>query len=125
MIRVNPGRRLNGLRVFSRSLSAQSSSSATKNDNIRVTLFSKENCGLCTRATTVVEKVLTQEQFGAVTFNVKDIDRPENKEWWTKYCLDVPVVHVERGTDAASLVKIFHRVDEKELETAIQKVEGL
>lgn len=44
-----------------------------------------------------------------------DIDDPKNKEWWEKYCFDIPVLHLEDRTRKDSLLKVFHRLDEKEV----------
>lgn len=55
----------------------------------RITLFSRENCGLCTQARSVLSDVWDQRPFA---FKEIDIIKPESKAWRDLYEFDVPVV---------------------------------
>lgn len=57
---------------------------------------------------------------GKVTYSIVKIDDPKNKEWWEKYCFDIPVLHIEDASKDGSLVKIFHRLDEKDVANKIK-----
>ncbi|CEP63774.1 Mgp12p LALA0_S09e02190g [Lachancea lanzarotensis] len=91
--------------------------------NIRLTLFSKANCGLCDKAKEVTKKVVDNKQrFAGLQIHVVDIDEPNNKRWWNKYCMDVPVLHLENINDPETVSKIFHRLELHQVE---QKIESL
>ncbi|SCV03351.1 LAME_0H09736g1_1 [Lachancea meyersii CBS 8951] len=91
--------------------------------SIRLTLFSKNNCGLCDKAKEVAILVVNNKQrFNGLQLALVDIDEPQNKEWWNKYCMDVPVLHVENTQKPDTVSKVFHRLDLKQLE---QKIEEL
>ncbi|CUS23710.1 LAQU0S11e02520g1_1 [Lachancea quebecensis] len=79
--------------------------------HVNLTLFSKANCGLCDKAKSVLSQVLTEKPYADVKVKVVDIDEPQNKDWWTKYCLDVPVLHIENTKSPGSISKIFHKLD--------------
>ncbi|QLL33433.1 hypothetical protein HG536_0E03440 [Torulaspora globosa] len=85
--------------------------------DLKLTLFSKDNCGLCDKAKDVMGKVLkdNQELERKAVYTIVDIDDPANKDWWEKYCFDIPVLHIEDSTRQGSLLKIFHRLDEKDV----------
>lgn len=86
----------------------------------RVTLFSKDRCSLCDNASKVMDKVLKNGPL--VDYSVIKIDDPKNNEWWEKYCFDVPVLHIENPVNEESLIKVFHRLDEKDV---LDKISGL
>lgn len=54
----------------------------------RITLFTRENCGLCTEARSVLSKVWDERPFQYAEI---DIMQPGGKEW-KAYEFDVPVV---------------------------------
>ncbi|QLQ80991.1 hypothetical protein HG537_0E03460 [Torulaspora globosa] len=85
--------------------------------NLKLTLFSKDNCGLCDKAKDVMSHVLksNQEFKQKAVYTIVDINDPANKDWWEKYCFDIPVLHIEDSTREGSLVKIFHRLDENDV----------
>lgn len=89
-----------------------------------MTLFSKNNCGLCDKAKSVMNEVLQKNQSlrAKADYKIVDIDDPANKEWWNKYCFDIPVLHIEDTTKQDSLVKLFHRLDEAEV---AEKIDSL
>ncbi|SCV05565.1 LANO_0H10286g1_1 [Lachancea nothofagi CBS 11611] len=89
---------------------------------VQLTLFSKTNCGLCDKAKNVVDQVMSDKQrYNGLQLTVVDIDEPQNKAWWNKYCMDVPVLHVENVEDTQSPLKIFHRLD---LDQVKEKIES-
>ena len=55
----------------------------------RITLFTRENCGLCTQARSVLSDVWDKRPFA---FKEIDIIKPESKSWRDLYEFDVPVV---------------------------------
>lgn len=55
----------------------------------RITLFTRENCGLCTQAKSVLSQVQQSRPF---EFREVDIVKPEAKGWKDLYDFDVPVV---------------------------------
>lgn len=59
----------------------------------RITLFTRENCGLCTQARSVLSDVWDQRPFA---FKEIDIIKPESKAWRDLYEFDVPVVSYPR-----------------------------
>ncbi len=61
----------------------------------RITLFTRENCGLCTQARSVLSDVWDKRPFA---FKEIDIIKPESKSWRDLYEFDVPVVgaHIQR-----------------------------
>lgn len=85
--------------------------------NLKLTLFSKDNCGLCDKAKDVMSQVLknNQELRRKAEYKIVDINDPANKDWWEKYCFDIPVLHIEDSTTQGSLLKIFHKLDEKDV----------
>ncbi|CCE92576.1 Mgp12p TDEL_0E03330 [Torulaspora delbrueckii] len=100
-----------------------SSSRVCNYSNLNLTLFSKDNCGLCLKAKDVMNKILKDNDNlrNKANYTVVDIDDSKNKEWWDKYCFDIPVLHLEDRTKNDSLLKIFHKLDESE---TINKIEN-
>ncbi|PGH21535.1 hypothetical protein AJ80_03203 [Polytolypa hystricis UAMH7299] len=97
--------------------------------NIRLTLFTRVNCGLCDTAKHTVTQLQKRKPF---LYAEKDIMLPENKPWKDVYEFDVPVLHVQRivddNNDKESLLsdpkKLFHRFTEEEVEKTIEEVKG-
>jgi glutaredoxin len=58
---------------------------------LRITLFSRRNCSLCTAARVVLDGVQQRRKF---EFYQIDVMAPENSKW-KLYEFDVPVVRVE------------------------------
>lgn len=105
-------------KLFSRSF--HQSCWLGKYSNLKLTLFSKDNCGLCITAKTVMTQILKKPDYKELQFEIKDINDSKNSEWWDAYCFDVPVLHVENLTTKESL-KIFHRLDEYQVTETIKK----
>ncbi|CAM1507201.1 Fc.00g068420.m01.CDS01 [Cosmosporella sp. VM-42] len=55
----------------------------------RITLFTRENCGLCVQARSVLSDVWDKRPFD---FKEIDIVKPAAKAWKDLYDFDVPVV---------------------------------
>ncbi|AET38673.1 Mgp12p Ecym_3172 [Eremothecium cymbalariae DBVPG len=83
--------------------------------DIKLILFSKEECGLCDSAKQVMTQVLKLPEFKSTQFEITDITDPRNTEWWNKYCFDVPVLHIQDKNNPEKLEKIFHRFNEKQV----------
>ncbi|ORY78541.1 hypothetical protein BCR37DRAFT_394491 [Protomyces lactucae-debilis] len=50
-----------------------------------------------------------------------DIHKAENKDWFDKYCFDVPVIHF----DALGKHKIMHHIKKEDILTKLAEVDGL
>lgn len=68
-----------------------------------------------------MEKVLKQKC--QIDYSEIKIDDPNNHKWWELYCLDVPVLHIENSSNKDSLIKVFHRLDEKDVLEKIRSIE--
>ncbi|CCH58805.1 hypothetical protein TBLA_0A10270 [Henningerozyma blattae CBS 6284] len=95
--------------------------------NVKLTLFSKPNCGLCDNAKSAInitlEKPLYKENDLKKNYKIVDISMEENKKWWDSYCYDIPVLHIEDKNSKESLVKIFHHITEAKLINNLKKFE--
>ncbi|CDO93207.1 unnamed protein product [Kluyveromyces dobzhanskii CBS 2104] len=99
-------------------------SSLSRNvSKVQLTLFSKQSCGLCDTAKSVLEQVMQKPNYKACKYKVVDILKPDNKEWFDKYCFDVPVLHVHNVENASAeeVGKLFHRLDEKKVQDLVEK----
>lgn len=90
--------------------------------NIKLTLFSKQQCGLCDTAKSVMEQVIQTPDFSKCHYEVVDITDPDHKQWWDKYCYDIPVLHVENTSTSDRVGKLFHRFNEKKVENLINEL---
>jgi len=59
---------------------------------VRLTLFTRANCSLCTEASAVVARALRQIEPRRPQYQTVDIDDPRYKQKWSIYDFDVPVV---------------------------------
>lgn len=89
---------------------------------VKLTLFSKPQCGLCEHAKEIIDDVLDKPEFPKddIKMEIINITQINNKKWWELYCFDIPVLHVQKTDDPSSLFKIFHRIDEDILEEKIK-----
>ena len=92
--------------------------------DVQLTLFSKQQCGLCDTAKSVMNQVLQKPDFKDCKYKVVDIMDPENKQWFDKYCFDVPVLHAHNIDNASEgkVEKLFHRFDEKKVQDLVVKI---
>jgi hypothetical protein len=79
----------------------------------RITLFTRDGCGLCTAAHATLLKVNTQRPFA---LNIVDIIKPESKSWRDLYEFDVPVVSFkfliwDLNTGFLSPYDTYHQLD--------------
>ncbi|KAF9434493.1 hypothetical protein BGZ76_007914 [Entomortierella beljakovae] len=82
---------------------------------LRLTMFTKANCGLCTTAKEALVRVQAKVPF---QFDQIDIYAP-GQEASQKYMFDVPVVELN------GKVAMMHRIDEPKLVDILQKEKEL
>ncbi|KAI3403956.1 hypothetical protein KGF56_003223 [Candida oxycetoniae] len=101
------------IRQFSRHLYA--SSCVRGPAAFSLTFFTKDNCKLCSDAKMVLEKSLKSPTLKNANFIIKNVDIQalENREWFDKYCYDVPVLHIEKP--GAKLKKFMHYLHEDDI----------
>ncbi|KAL0938846.1 glutaredoxin domain-containing protein [Colletotrichum truncatum] len=96
----------------------------------RITLFTRDNCGLCLRAKSALSNVWDRRPFN---FKEIDITAPEAKRWKDLYDFDVPVIHIskveapEESPDpkvVGKAVKLMHRFDPDQIEAKMDQVEA-
>lgn len=97
------------------------SSSSLLREQITLTLYAKDGCSLCDKAKVVLDQV-NQDSNVQKKYNLQyvDITQPLNKQWWDRYCFDVPVLHVDR-TNQEEPVKMMHYLNQEEIVTEINK----
>ncbi|ERS95587.1 glutaredoxin domain protein [Sporothrix schenckii 1099-18] len=93
----------------------------------RITLFTRPNCGLCTRAKSALAHVWDARPFD---YREVDVIDPVHKGWRDLYDLDVPVIHVSKITAAeedpklaSRAVKLMHRFDPDDVKAKMDLVE--
>ncbi len=64
----------------------------------RVTVFSRDNCGLCTQAKSVLTDVWDKRPFAYKEVNLA---KPESEAWRNLYDFDIPVVRTSLGSARA------------------------
>lgn len=90
---------------------------------LRITLFIRQNCALCTDAKHVLSKVWDQRPF---EYKEIDVMTPENYKTWQLYEFDTPVIHVEksaRPSTTAEVKKLMHRFKEAEVMQLMDETE--
>ncbi|KAI1450593.1 hypothetical protein F5Y02DRAFT_413315 [Annulohypoxylon stygium] len=94
----------------------------------RITLFTRESCGLCTTARSVLSDVWDTRPF---QFNEIDIIKSESKpNWRDLYEFDVPVIHISKSSapeehpqSASKAVKLMHRFTIDQVKAKMDLVE--
>ncbi|OTB19772.1 hypothetical protein K445DRAFT_149936 [Daldinia sp. EC12] len=94
----------------------------------RITLFTRENCGLCTQARSVLSDVWDTRPF---QFKEIDIIKSDFKpQWRDLYEFDVPVIHVSKSSapeehpdSASKAVKLMHRFTADQVKAKMDLVE--
>ncbi|KAH6660259.1 hypothetical protein BKA67DRAFT_653454 [Truncatella angustata] len=94
----------------------------------RITLFTRENCGLCTQAKSVLSDLWDQRPF-----EYKEVDIIKSQQiprWRDLYEFDVPVIHIAKATApeeqpqlSSKAVKLMHRFTVDEVQTKMNVVE--
>lgn len=87
--------------------------------------FTKANCMLCTNANEILQQAISSPTVDQINLDLTKIDimDPKNKEWFDKYCYDVPVLHIELPQDKV-LKKHMHYFDKKQLVKDFQELES-
>ncbi|KAI2607063.1 uncharacterized protein GGS25DRAFT_317204 [Hypoxylon fragiforme] len=94
----------------------------------RITLFTRENCGLCTEARSVLSNVWDSRPF---QFKEIDIIKSDFKPRWRDlYEFDVPVIHINKSSapeehpdSASKAVKLMHRFTTDQVKAKMDLVE--
>lgn len=94
----------------------------------RITLFTRENCGLCTQARSVLSDVWDARPF---EYQEVDIIKSDSvPRWRDLYEFDVPVIHVSKATapeehpkSASQAVKLMHRFTVDDVKSKMDHVE--
>ncbi|KAI1776638.1 hypothetical protein F4818DRAFT_440037 [Hypoxylon cercidicola] len=94
----------------------------------RITLFTRENCGLCTEARSVLSDVWDTRPF---QFKEIDIIKYDSKHRWRDlYEFDVPVIHISKSSaseehpqSASKAVKLMHRFTTDQVKAKMDLVE--
>ncbi|KAK8048609.1 glutaredoxin domain-containing protein [Apiospora phragmitis] len=95
----------------------------------RITLFTRENCGLCVQAKSVLSSVKASRPFD---YEEVDIIKDESiPRWRDLYEFDVPVIHVSKATapkedpkSASKALKLMHRLTAEEVQAKMDAAEG-
>ncbi|RSL61797.1 hypothetical protein CEP53_004995 [Fusarium sp. AF-6] len=95
----------------------------------RITFFTRDTCGLCTQAKSVLSDVWDKRPFAYTEVNI-DLPKPESKKWRDLYDFDVPVIHISKATapeeDPAKVgkaIKLMHRFTVNQVEAQMDKAE--
>lgn len=78
--------------------------------------FTKANCMLCTNANEILQLAISSPTVDQINLDLTKIDIMDfkNKQWFDKYCYDVPVLHIELPQDKV-LKKHMHYFDKEQL----------
>ncbi|KAF2967525.1 hypothetical protein GQX73_g6036 [Xylaria multiplex] len=94
----------------------------------RITLFTRENCGLCSDARSVLSNVWDTRPF---QFKEIDIVKSETGPQWRElYDFDVPVIHISKSSAAeehpqsvSDAVRLMHRFTTDQVKAKMDEVE--
>ena len=98
--------------------------------SLRLTLFTRANCGLCDTAKRTLQQVQQRKPF---RYTEVDIMEPAQKNWRDVYEFDVPVLHLQKVVSPLDrdpeildepVQKLFHRFSVEEVEGAMERAEG-
>ncbi|TGJ82795.1 hypothetical protein E0Z10_g5976 [Xylaria hypoxylon] len=94
----------------------------------RITLFTRENCGLCSDARSVLSKV-----WDTRPFQFKEVDIVKSKtgpQWRELYDFDVPVIHISKSSapeeqpqTVSDAVRLMHRFTTDQIKVKMDEVE--
>ncbi|KAI3397845.1 hypothetical protein diail_10246 [Diaporthe ilicicola] len=94
----------------------------------RITLFTRENCGLCVSARSVLSDVWDSRPF---VYKEVDIVKPAAQNWKDLYDFDVPVIHVSKAGSpeedpslASQALKLMHRFTSEQVNAMMDKAEN-
>ncbi|KAK5164849.1 uncharacterized protein LTR77_009513 [Saxophila tyrrhenica] len=90
---------------------------------VRLTFFTRPQCGLCDDAKEVLSKVWDRRPFEYDEINVME---KQYKKWRGLYALDTPVIHFDATEEnnysfetTTAARKLKHRITEEEVESAM------
>ncbi|KAF3940187.1 hypothetical protein ABW19_dt0203591 [Dactylella cylindrospora] len=83
--------------------------------SLRLTLFTKSNCGLCVTAKESVQTFLKSSGVGTKYTEI-DIFGEGNEKWHDAYVFDVPVLHLEDDEKSSKVLKLMHRFTKEDIE---------
>ncbi|KAG5984940.1 hypothetical protein E4U55_002522 [Claviceps digitariae] len=93
----------------------------------RITLYTRDNCGLCTQAKGVLSDVWDKRPFAYKEVNLA---LPESNAWRELYDFDIPVIHIskssaaeEQVSSASKAVKLMHRFTTDQVQAKMNLVE--
>ncbi|KAG6363178.1 hypothetical protein INS49_008274 [Diaporthe citri] len=93
----------------------------------RITLFTREHCGLCVSARSVLSDVWDSRPF---VYKEVDIVKPAAQQWKDLYDFDVPVIHVSKADSpeedpklAPKASKLMHRFTPEQVKAMMDKAE--
>ncbi|KAL2757562.1 hypothetical protein ACRALDRAFT_2097417 [Sodiomyces alcalophilus JCM 7366] len=93
----------------------------------RITLFTRENCGLCIRAKSALSHVWDRRPF---EYHEVDISAPDAKPWKDLYDFDVPVIHLSKASApkedpqlVTKAIKLMHRFSPEEIQAKMDQAE--
>ncbi|KAH8809773.1 hypothetical protein F5882DRAFT_96887 [Hyaloscypha sp. PMI_1271] len=94
----------------------------------RITLFTRANCSLCTKAKQTLSEVWDVKPF---EFKQIDVMRPEEKNWRNLYEFDTPVIHINSSKKsdelpelASQAKKLMHRFSAEEVKAKMNVIEN-
>ncbi|KAG7134190.1 Glutaredoxin-like protein like [Verticillium longisporum] len=93
----------------------------------RITLFTRDGCGLCVRAKSALSNVWDRRPFD---FHEVKITTLEAKPWKDLYDFDVPVIHFAKSGApdedpklVTKALKLMHRFDPADVEAKMDEIE--
>jgi len=93
----------------------------------RVTLFTRENCSLCTDAKTVLSKVWDSKPF---VYREIDVMQMHQKSWRDLYEFDTPVIHISKADQgdevpemSGKATKLMHRFKAEQIIERMDELE--
>ncbi|KAK6344013.1 hypothetical protein TWF696_007661 [Orbilia brochopaga] len=87
--------------------------------SLRLTLFTKSNCGLCITAKEAVANF--RKANNEIQYNEVDIFGPGNEKWHDAYVFDVPVLHLEKN-NGSKILKLMHRFTEDDIASKAKEI---
>ncbi|POR38673.1 Glutaredoxin-like protein [Tolypocladium paradoxum] len=93
----------------------------------RITFFTRENCGLCTQAKSVLSDVWDKRPF---VYQEVNLAQAECRPWRKLYDFDIPVIHISKAeakeedvSAAGKAFKLMHRFTPEQVEAKMDEVE--
>ncbi|CEJ81722.1 Putative Glutaredoxin domain-containing protein [[Torrubiella] hemipterigena] len=93
----------------------------------RITMFSRDTCGLCTQAKGVLSDVWDKRPF-----EFKEVNLSNSEKWRNLYDFDIPVIHFAKANSpeedvakAAKAIKLMHRFTPEQVEEKMDLIDKL